>query len=290
MNSAAARELSAPTTVDDKPKSPPARRELLSRHQRWRTTGLQPGPDAAQSRLEGTWYGACKMALEWVFAAVLLVAAAPVIIVAGILTRLTSRGPMFYSQIRVGRNGKLFTIYKIRTMVNNCEKQSGAKWATADDPRITWLGKALRKTHLDELPQLINVLRCDMGLVGPRPERPEFMPALERAVPHYRDRLLVRPGVTGLAQVQLPADTDMESVRRKLAYDLYYITHTGFWLDVRLILCTAIHMVGVPYHTIGRVFRLPGRETVEHAYSKRVVGAAESQRLLETVALQSAPA
>jgi hypothetical protein len=96
--------------------------------------------------------------------------------------------------------------------------------------------------------------------------------------------------VTGLAQVQLPADTDMESVRQKLAYDLFYITHAGLWLDVRLIFCTAIHMVGVPYHTIGRIFRLPGRDTVEHDYSKRVVGNAESQRLTEAVSLQSAPA
>ncbi len=290
MSSTAARELSAHTSEGTEPKSPPARRELLSRHQRWRTAALQQGSNAARSRLEVTWYGACKMALEWMFAAALLVVTGPVIIVTGILTWLTSRGPMFYTQTRVGKNGKLFTIYKIRTMMNNCEKQSGAKWATVDDPRITPLGKFLRKTHLDELPQLINVLRCDMSLVGPRPERPEFMPALERSVPHYRDRLLVRPGVTGLAQVQLPADTDIESVRQKLAYDLYYITHAGPWLDLRLIFCTAIHMVGVPYHTIGRIFRLPGRQTVEHAYSKRVVGTADAQRLMEKVALQSAPA
>ena len=132
------------------------------------------------------------------------------------------------------RDGRPFTLFKIRTMAHDCEKASGARWSTPGDPRITRVGAFLRKTHLDELPQLWNVLRGDMSLVGPRPERPEFTPLLEQVVPHYRDRLAVRPGVTGLAQVQLPADTDLDSVRRKLAYDLYYIRHLNGWLDLRL--------------------------------------------------------
>jgi lipopolysaccharide/colanic/teichoic acid biosynthesis glycosyltransferase len=228
------------------------------------------------------------MALEWSFAAALLVFAAPIIFIAGLLVRLTSRGPVFYSQTRVGKNGKCFTIYKIRTMVHNCEGHSGVKWATLNDPRITPVGALLRKTHIDELPQLINVLRCQMSLVGPRPERPEFVPSLEKAIAHYRDRLLVRPGVTGLAQVQLPPDTDLASVQRKLAYDLYYVRHASFWLDLRLILCTAIHVVGVPYHVIGRLFALPGRDLVERAYRERAKMAKLKPAHVSPVAVQMA--
>jgi lipopolysaccharide/colanic/teichoic acid biosynthesis glycosyltransferase len=227
------------------------------------------------------------MALEWSFAALMLLLAAPVVLIAGLLVKLTSRGPIFYSQTRVGKNGKCFTIYKIRTMVHNCEGRSGAKWATTNDPRITPIGALLRKTHVDELPQLINVLRCEMSLVGPRPERPEFVPSLEKAIAHYADRLLVRPGVTGVAQVQLPPDTDLASVQRKLAYDLYYVRHASLWLDLRLILCTAIHVVGVPYHVIGRLFALPGRDVVERAYHERAKAAKKAAPLMP-VAVQMA--
>jgi lipopolysaccharide/colanic/teichoic acid biosynthesis glycosyltransferase len=170
--------------------------------------------------------------------------------------KLTSRGPAFYSQFRLGLNGRPFRIYKIRTMRQDAERHSGACWSTRGDPRVTLLGRFLRKTHLDELPQLWNVLRGDMSLVGPRPERPEFVPTLERAIPGYRDRLLVRPGVTGLAQVRLEADTDLDSVRRKLLYDLEYVRTVSLWLDVRLVICTAFHMAGVPYRTLGRLFGL----------------------------------
>jgi lipopolysaccharide/colanic/teichoic acid biosynthesis glycosyltransferase len=206
------------------------------------------------------WYTACKSAVDFAIALVLLLLAAPVILFCALLVRLTSRGPAFYSQVRLGRGGRPFRIYKLRTMVHDCEKSSGARWSTPGDPRITLLGRFLRKTHLDELPQLWNVLRGDMSLVGPRPERPEFVPSLERAIPGYRDRLLIKPGVTGLAQVQLPADTDIASVRRKINYDLHYVRSVGLWLDLRLIVCTAVHMLGVPYATVGRLFRLPRPE------------------------------
>src|SRR5262249_52271591 len=146
---------------------------------------------------------------------------------------------------------------------------TGAQWSTPGDRRITPLGQFLRRTHLDELPQLWNVLRGDMSLVGPRPERPEFIPQLEKAVPHYRARLQVRPGVTGLAQVQLPPDTDLTSVRRKLAYDLYYIRHRSFWIDVRIIACTALHMVGISYERLAALFQMPRHDAVEHAYVSR---------------------
>ena len=177
----------------------------------------------------------------------------------------------------MGKGGRPFTLYKIRTMIHNCEKASGAQWSKPGDPRITRVGAFLRSTHLDELPQLWNVLRGDMSLVGPRPERPEFTPESGAApCPHYRDRLAVRPGVTGLAQVQLPADTDLDSVRRKLAYDLYYIRHVNGWLDFRLIACTALRMFGVPFHLLGRLVP-PAQPGIRWSRVQRPPAAAESR-------------
>src|SRR5205807_1806996 len=111
----------------------------------------------------------------------------------------------------------------------------------------------------------------DMSLVGPRPERPEFVPGLEQALPHYRERLRVRPGVTGLAQIQLPADTDIDSVRRKLAYDLYYVRYMGPWLDLRILAGTALKVFGVPFEKIRKLFFVPSREAVETVYQAQVV-------------------
>src|SRR5205823_1780490 len=122
---------------------------------------------------------------------------------------------------------------------------------------VTSFGKFLRKTHLDELPQLWNVLCGHMSLVGPRPERPEFVPGLAEAIPEYPERMLVKPGVTGLAQVKLPADTDLDSVRAKLAYDLHYIERMGFWLDMRIMLCTGFKMIGLPFRLLTALFRFP---------------------------------
>ncbi len=220
--------------------------------------------------LPRTWYVGCKPALEFTLALLLLLFAAPVIGVLALLVKLTSRGPAFYAQTRVGRDGRLFTLFKLRSMTNDCEKTSGVQWSKPGDSRITRVGAFLRRTHLDELPQLWNVVWGDMSLVGPRPERPEFIPLLARAIPHYRDRLAVRPGVTGLAQVQLPADTDMASVRRKVACDLYYMRHLNWWLDFRLIACTAARMVGIPYHLVTRAFRLPNKDLAERAYEVRI--------------------
>jgi lipopolysaccharide/colanic/teichoic acid biosynthesis glycosyltransferase len=180
-----------------------------------------------------------------------------------LLVKLTSRGPVFYSQMRLGRNGQPYRIYKIRTMYHNCESLTGPRWSTPDDPRITPVGRFLRNTHLDEFPQLWNVLRGDMSLVGPRPERPEFVPVLEQAIPRYRDRLLVRPGIAGLAQTHLPADTDLDSVRRKLVYDLYYVRHASLWLDVQIMLCTGGRLLGIPFGVSARLLGVPGAQTVE---------------------------
>jgi lipopolysaccharide/colanic/teichoic acid biosynthesis glycosyltransferase len=211
-------------------------------------------------------YGAVKRAADLACAVVLLVLTAPLVLLAMALIKLTSRGPALYTQTRVGRGGRPFTIYKLRSMDHRCESLTGARWAVPGDPRVTPVGRMLRRTHLDELPQLWNVLRGDMSLIGPRPERPEFVPRLEQAIPHYRERLRVRPGVTGLAQVQLPPDTDLNSVRVKLAYDLYYAEHCGFWLDFRIALATALKMLGLPFRLLRSLFRLPARVAVESAY------------------------
>jgi lipopolysaccharide/colanic/teichoic acid biosynthesis glycosyltransferase len=212
-----------------------------------------------------TWYPTCKAISEFVLAALLLVITAPIVAIAALLVKLTSRGPAFYTQIRLGLNGKPYTIYKLRTMAHNCEKLSGPQWSSSGDARITAVGRLLRRSHLDELPQLWNVLRGDMSLIGPRPERPEFVPQLERALPHYRARLNVRPGVTGLAQVQLPPDTDLGSVRRKLAYDLYYVRQMSPLMDLQILVCTGLKVLGVPFNFLSLLLFVPSNSTVEKA-------------------------
>jgi lipopolysaccharide/colanic/teichoic acid biosynthesis glycosyltransferase len=195
----------------------------------------------------------------------LLVLCAPIILLAVVAVRLTSRGPGIYTQTRLGLARRPFTIYKIRTMAHNCEAKTGARWSSGkSDARVTRLGRFLRKTHIDELPQLWNVLRGDMALVGPRPERPEIITQIEPLVPGYAQRLTVLPGVTGLAQVQLPPDTTVESVRRKVRYDAYYAAHLSLWLDLRLILVTAGKMLGL-VAPVRALLRVPGPAAVEAA-------------------------
>jgi lipopolysaccharide/colanic/teichoic acid biosynthesis glycosyltransferase len=186
---------------------------------------------------------------------VLLVLSAPIVLVVCLLVKLTSRGPALYSQTRVGWGGRPFTIWKIRSMYHNCEASSGIRWSQKGDQRVTSIGRFLRRTHVDELPQLWNILTGDMSLIGPRPERPEFVPQLEAAIPRYRERLQVRPGATGLAQIHLPPDTDLPSVERKLAVDRYYIKNLGFWTDLRILMATAVHIVK-PYVADKWFFRL----------------------------------
>jgi len=258
------------TTAASQETAVTPRVKLVTRESHSLRRGRPLFSDRAISLLSRNWYVACKGALEWLLALVLFVLALPCILVCALLVRLTSRGPAFYAQTRLGRNGVPFRIFKVRTMRHDCEKGSGAQWSRPGDPRVTPIGQFLRRTHLDELPQLWNVLRGDMSLVGPRPERPEFVPSLELAIPHYCDRLLVKPGVSGLAQVQLPADTDLNSVRRKLAYDLFYIQRINLWLDLRLIACTAVHMLGVPYHILCWLFRMPSLDAVERHYHNHI--------------------
>jgi lipopolysaccharide/colanic/teichoic acid biosynthesis glycosyltransferase len=221
-------------------------------------------------RSSWTWYGKFKGLMDCLLALAILVLSSPVILLAFLTVKLTSRGPVLYSQVRVGRGGRPFTIYKIRSMTADCEKQSGARWSTPGDARITPVGRFLRKTHIDELPQLWNVLRGDMSLIGPRPERPEFIPSLEEALPRYRERLRVRPGLSGLAQVQLPPDSDLQSVRRKLAHDLLYVDRMSFWMDFRILISTGLHCMGVPYAFSARMLALPGGDSVDEAYRRSV--------------------
>jgi len=185
-----------------------------------------------------------KFAMEWTLAFVLAVLTAPLVALLAIAVKLTSPGPAFYTQTRLGRFGRKYRIIKLRTMRHNCEANTGPVWSLPGDTRITGLGRLLRDTHLDELPQLLNVLRGEMSLVGPRPERPEITAKIERDIPNFRDRLLVRPGVTGLAQMRLPADTDLEGVRKKLAHDLYYVREVSFMLDFRIAFSTFCYFLG----------------------------------------------
>jgi lipopolysaccharide/colanic/teichoic acid biosynthesis glycosyltransferase len=200
-----------------------------------------------------TGYFVIKRGLDCVLAATLLVVSAPVVLAAMALVKLTSRGPMTYTQTRVGYGGRPFTIYKIRTMIDNCESLTGPRWAVPGDPRVTAVGGLLRKLHIDELPQLVNVLRGEMSLVGPRPERPEFVTQLERDIPHYQARHAVVPGITGLAQLHLPPDTEVAHVERKLTHDLYYARHVGLWLDLTILAGTALKVLGLPKRLVRAV-------------------------------------
>jgi lipopolysaccharide/colanic/teichoic acid biosynthesis glycosyltransferase len=195
-------------------------------------------------------------------AGLLLVLSAPLVAALCLLVRLTSRGPAIYAQQRAGQHGRVFWLYKIRTMRVDAEAASGPVWTQRNDSRITWLGLALRKLHLDEFPQLWNVVRGDMALVGPRPERPEFIQVLAPRIPGYLDRLAVRPGITGLAQINLPADTDLDSVRRKLVLDLEYIRRGSASLDVRIFLCTLLRLLGLRGELTRRRLGLHRRPTI----------------------------
>lgn len=209
------------------------------------------------------WYLRCKAVWEFAAALTMLVLAAPVVLGAALVVKLTSRGPAFYTQTRVGRNGRLFTIYKLRSMIHNCESLTGPRWAIPGDPRVTRIGRLLRATHIDELPQLLNILWGDMSLIGPRPERPELVPELEEGLTRYHERLVVRPGLTGLAQVQLPPDSDLHSVRRKLACDLYYVENAGPRLDLAILACTVLHVLNIPTERIQGLFGVPTSAAIE---------------------------
>jgi exopolysaccharide biosynthesis polyprenyl glycosylphosphotransferase len=179
-----------------------------------------------------------KRALDLLLAVGALVLAWPVIVAMAVLVRLSGPGPVVYRQARVGEAGKPFEILKFRTMTDGAEADGKATWANKDDPRVTRVGRFLRRYRLDEIPQIWNIVRGDMSVVGPRPERPEFVEVLEREVPHWSRRHLVKPGLTGWAQVRMGYADDMDSAADKLAYDLYYVKHRGLLFDLAIVLRT----------------------------------------------------
>lgn len=169
-----------------------------------------------------------------------LIIASPILIFAAILIKLNSRGPIVYKQERMGKEGKIFDIYKLRTMSADAEKETGAVWAREDDPRITPVGRILRKFHIDELPQLFNVINGQMSIVGPRPERPEIVEKLKEEICDYEKRLSVKPGITGLAQIRHKYDETISDVRKKIKYDILYIKKMCWLLEARILARTFV--------------------------------------------------
>jgi lipopolysaccharide/colanic/teichoic acid biosynthesis glycosyltransferase len=209
-------------------------------------TRLRPTPPAlAIPALPDSATDRAKAAVDYALAAGMMALALPFMVACMLLVRLTSRGPAIYTQTRVGRDGRVFTLYKIRTMQHDCEKQTGPRWSPPNDPRITTLGRLLRKLHLDELPQLWNVLKGDMSLIGPRPERPEIVKRLRESVPGYDRRHAVKPGITGYAQVHLPPDTCLRSVKNKLVYDLFYIRNRSAVMELYILFATGLKLFGL---------------------------------------------
>lgn len=201
-----------------------------------RTTALPPSwmvfSDSFQALSRKVRY---KQFLDFCLALVALVLALPIAVVAAILTKLDSPGPVLFSQERVGLRGRVFRVFKFRTMRPDAEAAGGPQWATEDDPRITRVGRFLRKVRLDELPQIWNVLKGDMSFIGPRPERPHFVALLSEQLPYYNQRHCVRPGLTGWAQIRYHYGSSVEDALEKLQYDLFYVKNLSFFLDLAIL-------------------------------------------------------
>jgi lipopolysaccharide/colanic/teichoic acid biosynthesis glycosyltransferase len=217
-----------------------APRQALTRRPLAPATLTPPRPPASVRRTE-----LAKTIVEYPLAVLLFVLSIPAILFAMLAVRLTSKGSALYTQQRVGRGGRVFTIYKIRTMYDECESLTGPRWALPGDPRITPVGLVLRALHIDELPQFVNVLKGEMALIGPRPERPEICKQLRLVIPNYDARHVVKPGLTGYAQVHLPPDSNLRSARNKVAYDRFYILRIGVWMDLYVYACTALKLLGL---------------------------------------------
>ncbi len=204
-----------------------------------------------QAMQEQPLFSRLQLTLKRMFDLLLIFSVVPVLILIlpliALAIRLDSPGPIFYRQNRCGRAGKLFTIYKFRTMAENAEENGMAQWATHNDKRITRVGRALRMARIDELPQLLNILRGEMSIVGPRPERPEFVEILEKEIPYYRTRLMVKPGLTGWAQVHYDYGNSVQDALIKLQYDLYYVRYWSILLDIYTM-----------FQTFAVVFKLKG--------------------------------
>lgn len=191
---------------------------------------------------QGWWRTTVKRGFDMLFSGLLILLASPVMLLAALAIKLDSRGPVLYRQERVGLNNRPFQVVKFRSMRTDAEKDGKAVWATRNDSRVTRVGKLIRLTRIDELPQLLSVLKGDMSLVGPRPERPQFVEQLTQQIPFYAVRHSVKPGVTGWAQVRYQYGSTVEDSQAKLQYDLHYVKNHSLWMDLR-ILGETVHVV-----------------------------------------------
>jgi exopolysaccharide biosynthesis polyprenyl glycosylphosphotransferase len=189
------------------------------------------------SLLENSYQIKTKRLADILLAVLVFVLTCPFLLLTALLIKLTSKGPVFYSQIRTGKDGKPFTLHKFRSMITAAEKD-GPQWASLNDNRITVIGKFIRKTRIDELPQLLNILKGEMSFIGPRPERPEFDKELKTQIPYYDLRYIVRPGLTGWAQVEFPYGASIDDSKKKLQYEIYYIKNYSFYFDLLILLKT----------------------------------------------------
>ena len=178
-----------------------------------------------------------KEIVERSMALMLIIVSSPILLFIAVAIKLSSPGPMIFRQKRIGAKGEIFEALKFRTMVKDAEK-NGPIWAQENDPRITSIGKLIRRTHLDETPQLLNILKREMNLVGPRPERPEFTKSLEEKIKFFHLRQLIKPGLTGWAQINYPYGASIQDAKNKLEYDLYYLKHRSFFLDLVILIKT----------------------------------------------------
>ena len=184
------------------------------------------------------WEKKLKRLIDIIVSMIILTLSFPVILISSVAIKIDSAGPVFFKQERCGQNGKVFRIYKFRSMKKDAEKSTGPVWSRKDDPRITRVGRIIRKIRIDEIPQFINVLKGEMSIVGPRPERPYFVEMLSHEIPYYQRRLKVRPGITGWAQVKHKYDETIEDVKTKLRYDLFYIENMSLRMDFKILFRT----------------------------------------------------
>jgi len=189
------------------------------------------------------WYLVAKRSMDIFVSAAGLILLSPLFLVVAALIKIDSRGPVFFSQERVGKGGKLFKMHKFRTMVADAEKKTGPVWAAESDPRVTFIGRFLRKSKIDELPQLVNLIKGEMSMVGPRPERPFFVEQFANIIPGYTRRLDVTPGLTGPAQLRNGYDRYAIDVIKKLRFDVTYIKKMGLSMDLRLLAETFVSVL-----------------------------------------------
>ena len=181
-----------------------------------------------------------KRIIDMILFLIVLVVTLPISIITSVLIKLESDGPIIYKQERVGRDGKVFSLYKFRSMRQDAEKESGPIWAKENDPRVTRVGRIIRILRIDEIPQIFNVLKGDMSFIGPRPERPHFVNILSSLIPQYKERHSLKPGITGLAAVKYKYGSSIEDSIEKFRYDLYYLENLSLLLDMVIIFKTII--------------------------------------------------